>query len=220
MIPLGPILGVAGIAAATILVPMAVRGYNGMIAEREAARIEVALSRQADEFQDKMRTNADAAKTENEELKAALFVQEKDYLEQINAMSRTIEKQMDDNPFSVDFAIYDSLRLGMCQIAATGNQDAREACRVFSSEAKSSLYSPVISVTRKTIDNWQFLCDETGDAAYCEPRIIGLRPQAAIELIAWIRQVDTMIQIQDSNFDSVKIQIDKILEIPGPTIEE
>lgn len=220
MIPLGPILGVAGIAAATILVPMAVRGYNGMVTERETARIEVALSRQADEYQEKMQANADAARVNNEELHNQLTAQERDYLEKLNEMSRTIETQMDNDPLRVDAGISREFFDVLCETSNGRDLDARAACRVHSAEADLSIYSPILSITKETIDNWRYLCEETGSDDYCKPHLIGLRPHGVLQLIGYLRQLDTVLQTQDANFDTVVDQINQILEMPGPEIRE
>lgn len=218
MIPLGPILGVAGIAAATILVPMAVSGYNGMITERETSRIEVALSRQANEYETKMRANADKHRNKNDKLRSEIVAQEQQYLEKINEMSRTIEIQMDNNPLSVDADIARELFVSMCEASSGYNLDARKACRVRAAEADLSRYSPVFSITAETIDNWRYLCEETGSDDYCKPHWIGLRPHGILQAIGYIRQMDTVMRTQDANFDTVVTQINEILAMPGPTI--
>jgi len=220
MIPLGPILGVAGIAAATILVPMAVKGYNGMIAERETSRIEVALSRQADEFQEKMQVNADAARESNGELRNQLTAQERDYLEKLNEMSRTIEIQMDNDPLRLDADIGKLFFNSLCKASSGRDLDARKTCDLDTAQADLSAYSPIFSINAEVLDNWRYLCEKTGSDDYCKPHLIAIRPHGVLELIGYIRQLDTVMQTQDANFDTVVDQINQILEMPGPEIQQ
>jgi len=218
MIPLGPILGVAGIAAATILVPMAVQGYNGMIAEREASRIEVALSRQAMEYEKQITNIRESARSDHEETIAEYVEKEQSDAKRINKLSRTIEIQLDQNPLSVDASIATELFLGLCKTKAGRDIDARKACDISASKADLARYSPAISVTAQRIADWQHLCEETGSADYCNPRLIAFTPTAVIQLIGWINSIDTVRMNVEANRDTIERQLQEILAMPGPTI--
>lgn len=217
---IGSAMGVAFIAGLVYLVPVGMRAYNGMVADGELSRIEVALSLQQREHDKEMKQNADAAETHLDEVVAGLEAEALVAKEKNDEQARTINNLLDQDPLAVDASIARDFYVGMCEVAAGNNLGAREACHIRAAKADFASGSAVISVTEKTIADWAELCATTGSDDYCKPRVIGFKPLALIELKGWIGDVDRTLRNQDANFDTVIDQINQILEMPGPTIGE
>lgn len=217
--PAHTLIAVGGLLLA-YLIPVAVEGYNGMIGDREMYRIKNALSDQAEVHRKAMQTQADTAEELHGGVVAGLEAEAQTAKERNDEQAHTINQLLDQNPLAVDASIARDFYIGMCEIAAGNNLGAREACHIRAAQADFASSSSIISVTAETIQQWADLCEDTGSDDYCKPRVIGFKPLALIELKGWIGDVDRAMRHQDANFDTVIDQINQILEMPGPKIEQ
>lgn len=212
----GPAAILGGIALAGFLIPMAVNGYNGMIEEKAVARVEAALSKQAREYESTMAANALSAQQASEGLREGFRQKEAEYLSQLQEQANVIENELRVDPYSAGNLVWRDFYLILCQISANRDLSAREACRVHTAEADYSGSAPILGINKEVIEQWYLACEDGGE---CDYGVIGLRPGPAYELLAYLRQLDTVIQTQDANFDTVVDQIQQIIDMPGPEID-
>ncbi len=220
MIPLGPILGVAGIAAATVLIPLGINYHDNGIRREYASDVRAQLAEQAVENQKQNQKRADVAEVKhNKEIEGYKEKGRADQREKAE-MARTIQLQLDQNPLSVDASIAREFYSVMCKVKAGRNIGARQTCDIRAAEGDLARYSSVISVTAERIEEWKSLCEGTGSDDYCKPRVIGFAPGTMVQLIGWMKDVDTARMNEDANYDTIVTQINEILAMPGPTIKE
>lgn len=200
------------------LIPMAASSFLDMIRAGEAFRIETSLMKQAHKYEKENQKNADEAE-KNHGIKVAGIQAgwDKDK-ERINELSRTIDKQLDQDPLAVDLAIYSELFLSMCKIKNYNDPDAYEACGLLAAEAGRSEYSPIVSITRKTIDDWAALCESTGYDTYCYPRAIAFRVDAMKDLTGYLPAVNKTLAELNAGNDTMREQIQTLMEMPKPEI--
>jgi len=214
----GPAAILGGFALAGFLIPMAVNGYNGMIEEKAVAQVEAALSKQAREYESTMAANALSARQASEGLREGFRQKETEYLEQIREQASTIQQRMQIDPYSASDSLARDFGRVVCEISSGRDLSARQACRLHSIQADTTSGSPVLSITAETTELWRELCED-GRRDFCEYQIVGFRTAATYELLAYLRQLDTVIQTQDANFDTVVDQIQQIIDMPGPEID-
>ena len=218
MIPLGPILGVAGIAAATILVPMAVRGYNGMVTEREGLRIQVALEQQKDEFQALMQQNADREEDEDK-AQREIWDDERTALEEQNSeLLDNAEDRIRADADAFDDSLYRTIVGIMCRTEVIGDQNARRSCNIRTQQADFAGGGAILSITPKRIEDWRIKCEETGEEIYCDYAIPAITADGMKDIVDWMTAADSAMLVYDSNHDIFVRQIDYMKNLPKPTI--
>ncbi len=205
----------AGVLA-VILIPMAVRGGIGIIEDGEAARLQAELSIQAREYEGKMADNALAAQQTSEGLREGFRQKESEYLSQLQEQRHVIEDELRVDAFSAGNTVWREFYLVLCQIKARRDLSAREACNIPASEADYAGRSPVMGINKEVIERWYFACENDGQ---CDYGIIGLRTGPAFDLLQQFRQLDTVIQTYDANDDTIRDQIQQIIDMPGPEID-
>jgi len=218
--PVGHVAVGMGMMLLAYLIPLAVGGYNDMLRDGEASRIEAALSKQAREFDQKVTDIREEARQRFTEREETLTAENERHLERINELSRTLDERLSQDPLAVDVSLYRELYRVMCEIQAIGSENPRQACDIPALEADPTGYSPVVSITSETIEFWAAACEHTGSEDVCNPRTIGLRPEAAMELLGWLENTKRFALQQDNNYDTVVRQIEEIRNIPEPTIGE
>jgi len=215
----GPAAILGGFALAGFMIPMAVNGYNGMIEEKAVAQVEAALSKQAREYENTMAANALSAQQTSEGLREGFRQKEAEYLERINEQAHTIEDRMRTDPYSAGNSVAREFGRTLCEISSGSDLDTRQACGIRAAEADLSASSPVVSITPETTEQWRQLCEDTGERDFCEYTIVGFRTGATYELLGYLTQIDRVLQTQDANFDTVVDQIQQIIDMPGPEID-
>jgi hypothetical protein len=218
MIPLGPILGVAGIAAATILVPMAVRGYNGMITEREGLRIQIALEQQKDEYQELMRQNADREEKDDTEQRKVWDAERTALEEQNSELLDNAEDRIRADASAFDSDLYRTISRIMCRAEVIGDQNARRSCNVRTEQADFTGGGPILSITPKRIEDWRIKCEETGERLFCDYAIPAITADGMKDIVDWMTAADSAMLVYDSNHDIFVRQIDYMKNLPKPTI--
>jgi len=219
MIPgLAPSVGIvtAGVLAVT-LIPMAVNGYNGMIEEKAVARIEASLSKQAREYESTMAANALSAQQTSEGLREGFRQKEAEYLERLDVQEDFIEQELRIDAFSAGNTVWREYYRVLCEISKTGGDiGAIQACDIHTSEADFSQRSPILGINKEVIERWYNECE---DQERCDYGVIALRVGPAFDLLRHLEKIGTAARIQDANFDTVVDQIQQIIDMPGPEID-
>lgn len=218
MIPLGPILGVAGIAAATILVPMAVRGYNGMVTEREGLRIQVALEQQKDEYQELMRQNADREEKDDTEQRKIWDAERTALEEQNSELLDNAEDRIRADADAFDNDVFRTISRIMCRAEVIGDKNARRSCDIRTQQADFAGGGPILSITPKRIEDWRIKCEETGERLFCDYAIPAITADGMKDIVNWMTAADSAMLVYDSNHDIFVRQIDYMKNLPKPTI--
>ncbi len=213
-------IAIAGVVAGAILLPLAVNYHDNGIRREYASDVRAQLAEQALENKEKNQKRADEKKAEHEKEVDGYKEKGREDAEAMAEMSRTIQLQLDQNPLSVDASIAREFYSVMCKIKAGRDIGARQTCDLYSAESDLARYSSVVSVTAERIEEWSRLCEGTGSDDYCKPRVIGFAPGTMVQLIGWLKDVDTARMNEDANYDTIVTQINDILAMPGPTIKE
>ncbi len=193
MIPLGPILGVAGIAAATILVPMAVQGYNGMVAEREGLRVQVQTDRVVAKYEKIIADKANEVRDREIERDKDHFAEKAEMQERLDERDEALKTQMLNDPAGASYGHFIDLYNGLCKIASADNNEARQACLLRSQRSDPSGYSPIMAVTPDTFGEDGIItrfCEETGADEYCKYQFVAVDLTALKELKGWMGDID------------------------------
>lgn len=200
------------------LIPMAASSFLDMIRAGEAFRIETSMMKQAHEYEKENRENAKEAE-KNHGIKVTTIQAgwDKDK-ERINELSRTIEDQLTSDPLAVDLNIYSELLGSMCKIKNYNDPDAYEACDLLAAEARRSEYSPVVSITRETLKQWEDACFTTELDDFCNPRAIAFRVSAMTELAGYLPDVRKVLAELNAGNDTMREQIQTLMEMPKPEI--
>ena len=211
MIPLGPILGVAGIAAATILVPMAVRGYNGMVVEREGLRIEVETGKVTAKYEKAIADKANEVRDREFKREAEHSAERVAMQEKLNERDEILRKQMLSDPAGASYGHFTDIYNGLCKIASVDNNEARETCLLDSRRSDPSGYSPLMAVTPDTFGEDGIitrLCEETGADEYCNYQFIAVDLGALKDLKGWMGDIDRYTRALRSQKRGMEKQMD------------
>ena len=214
----GSVFSIAAVAGGAFLLREAVIGYNTMIETATINRIQTAVNETTAKYVLETTKNAAEAERTLTAQKAGFEAQERQYVEKINAQFRDIEDRIRQSRDSVDNQLMLEFGISLCKVAAGGDHGARKACDLHTAESIASLNSPFLSITSNTIEDWDALCEQTGEKVYCDYAVTSIRSGPLRDLLVWVRAVDTVIMSHEANYDTLVGQIQAILEMPGPEI--
>ena len=210
---------VSAIAGAVFLAMQWFGAYTAMVETATINRIAAAVSEQVRENDEKVAKIRDAARDKLSDQKDDYEVQARADKEKIDALFFDLEERMAADPFNADIDLARTLYLSMCKVAAGRDNGAREACHILAAEAGAPTSTAVISITPKTIGDWEAQCEATGEAQYCNYRVVSFHITALRELVGWIKDVDRALYEYDANDDAIRDQIRQIINMPGPEIK-
>jgi len=186
-------LAIAGVIAGTVLLPLAVFGYNGMVTEREGLRIQIETDKITAVYEKKIADKANEVRDREGEREKTFTAEKVAMQEKLDERYEALKTQMLNDPAGASYGHFVDLYNGLCKIASADNNEARQACLLRSRRSDPSGYSPIMAVTPDTFGEDGIItrfCEETGADEYCNYQFIAVDLTALKELKGWMGDID------------------------------